>query len=208
LIEGVLDRLLRAAHTISRYAAWIVGAILALSALAIAFDIAIRFLFNRTIGGGNELSGYALAWVSAWGITITLLMRAHVRIDAAYVHLSLRLRAILDIVALLSFVGFMSLVVYYGYYVLEQSIISRTRSVSTLEVQLAIPQFVWFIGLVFFLLVASLLLVRATVAFARGDNRLVQRLIGARSMSEDIAAERESLTGRLGPAEPKKGPGS
>jgi TRAP-type C4-dicarboxylate transport system permease small subunit len=204
-MEAALDRLIGIATTISRAMAWISGLILLLAALAIAFDIGIRFFFNRTIGGGNELAGYALAFASAWGITVTLLHRAHVRIDSVYAYLPLRARSALDILALLSFISFMCLVVYYGYYVLEQSIISNTHSVSSLEVPLAIPQFFWFVGLVFFLIVATLLLVRATIAFGRGEMRKVNALIGARSMSEDIEAERESLAGRQGPVDAMKG---
>jgi TRAP-type C4-dicarboxylate transport system permease small subunit len=204
-MEAALDRLLGIVRAISRCAGWIAGLILLLSALAIAFDIGIRFFFNRTIGGGNELAGYALAFASAWGITVALLQRAHIRIDSVYTYLSLRVRSVLDIVALLSFISFMSLVVYYGYYVLDQSLISDTHSVSSLEVPLAVPQFFWFVGLVFFLFVATLLLVRSTIAFARGDVRKVNALIGARSMTEEIVAERESLAARHGPVDPMKG---
>src|SRR6185295_8290393 len=103
-MEAALDRLIVVLGKISRATAWIAGLLLTLAALAIGFDIAIRYFLNRTIGGGNELAGYALALASAWGITATLLQRAHVRIDTVYVHLPARARALLDIVALLSFV--------------------------------------------------------------------------------------------------------
>lgn len=204
-MEAALDRLIGAVTAISRVMSWIAGLVLTLAALLVAFDIAIRYFFNLTIGGGPELAAYSLAFASAWGITMTLIQRAHIRIDSLYAHLSLPLRSFLDIIALLSFIGFMSLVVYYGYYVLSQSIISHTRSVSALEIPLAIPQFFWFVGLVFFISVASLLLVRSTVAFARGDYRKVHGLIGARSMSEDIEAEMGSRAGRRGAAGLGKG---
>jgi TRAP-type C4-dicarboxylate transport system permease small subunit len=204
-MEAALDRLLAIATSISRVTAWIAGLLLTLAALAITFDIGIRYFGNMTIGGGNELAAYALSFASAWGITFTLLHRAHVRIDSLYVHLSQRVRALLDIAGLLSFIAFMSLVVYYGYFVLEQSIISKTVSVSSLEIPLAIPQFFWFVGLVFFMFVAILLLLRAILAFASGDLRKVHDIVGARSMNEDIEAERESMAGRQGPGDLMKG---
>jgi TRAP-type C4-dicarboxylate transport system permease small subunit len=207
-MESALDRLIAVLSRISRATAWMAGLLLLLAALAIGFDIAIRYFLNRTIGGGNELAGYALALASAWGITATLLQRAHVRIDTIYVHLPARLRALLDVAALLSFVSFMTLVVWYGYFVLETSIQSNTHSVSSLEVPLAIPQFFWFAGLVFFLLVALALLTRASLAIARRDWRRVHALIGARSMGDEIEAERESLSGRQGPVDLMKGGGS
>jgi TRAP-type C4-dicarboxylate transport system permease small subunit len=195
-MEAALDRLIGVVRVISHYAGWLAGFLLLVAALTIGVDIGLRFFFNLTIGGGNELSGYALAFASAWGITLTLLHRSHVRIDSLYAHLPPRLRPVLDMVALLAFISFMSLVVYYGYYVLEQSIISNTHSVSSLEVPLAIPQFFWFVGLVYFLFVACLLLLRASIAYARGEVRKVHALIGARSVSEEIEAERESLESR------------
>jgi TRAP-type C4-dicarboxylate transport system permease small subunit len=207
-MEAALDRLLSIATAISRVTAWIAGLILTLAALAISFDISIRYFANATIGGGNELAAYALSFASAWGITFTLLNRAHVRIDSLYVHLSARARALLDIVGLLAFISFMSLVVYYGYFVLEQSIISKTVSVSSLEIPLAIPQFFWFVGLMFFMLVAVLLLLRAILALIRGDLRKVHDIIGARSMNEDIDAELESMAGRRGTGDVMKGTAS
>ena len=58
---------------------------------------------------------------------------------------------------------------------------------------LAIPQAVWFAGFVVFLLVASVYLLRAMLAFARGDLRRVRELLGARSVEEEMAFEKESL---------------
>ena len=76
---------------------------------------------------------------------------------------------------------------------LEQSIESNTHSISALGAPLAIPQAVWFAGFVIFLLVASVYLLRAMLAFAKGDLRRVRELLGARSVEEEMEFERESL---------------
>ena len=88
---------------------------------------------------------------------------------------------------------FLSFVTFYAYKVLEQSIESNTHSISALGAPLAIPQAVWFAGFVIFLLVASVYLLRAMVAFAKGDLRRVRELLGARSVEEEMEFERESL---------------
>jgi len=44
-----------------------------------------------------------------------------------------------------------------------------------------------------FLLVASIFLLRAIVAFAKGDLRRIRELLGARSVEEEMEFEKESL---------------
>ncbi len=117
----------------------------------------------------------------------------HVRIDSVYTHLSARIRALLDMVGLAAFIYFLSFVTFYAWKVLEQSIESNTHSISALGAPLAIPQAVWFAGFVIFLLVASVYLLRAMLAFAKGDLRRVRELLGARSVEEEMEFERESL---------------
>ena len=51
----------------------------------------------------------------------------------------------------------------------------------------------WFAGFVIFLLVAAVYLLRAMLAFAKGDLRRVRELLGARSVEEEMEFERESL---------------
>lgn len=196
MIEEALDRLLGWITSIAQISAWIAGAILAISALIVGYDITIRYFLNQTIGGAIDIAGYALAVASTWGITLTLLKRSHVRIDSVYTHLPTRVRSFLDIVGLLAFISFMGLVARYAYGVVEQSAISRTKSVSALELPLVYPQAIWFAGLVFFLFSASILLLRSFVAFAKGEMSTVHGLVGARSTVEEIEAEHQIMHGQ------------
>ena len=192
-MEAALDRLIGIATTISRYAGWLCGFLLLFAAVLISVDIFLRATFVITVGLAPDLSSHALAIASSWGCTVALLNRSHVRIDSVYNHLSGRARSVLDMVGLISFIYFMALVSYYAYYVLEQSIISNTHSVTTVEIPLAIPQFFWFVGFLFFLATATLLLLRAGLAILKNDTRFVHNLIGARSAQEEIELEKESL---------------
>ena len=193
MMEATLDRLVAYSFPLARVSGWICGLLLTVSAFLIGLDIALRQIFVVTLGGANELSGYALAVSSSWGCTVALVHRMHVRIDSVYTHLSARVRALLDMVGLAAFIYFLSFVTFYAYKVLEQSIESNTHSISALGAPLAIPQAVWFAGFVIFLLVASVYLLRAMLAFAKGDLRRVRELLGARSVEEEMEFERESL---------------
>ena len=192
-MERILDRLIAHSFTLARVCGWICGLLLMVSAFLISLDIALRETLVVTLGGANELSGYALAISSSWGCTVALVHRMHVRIDSVYTHLTPRIRALLDIVGLAAFIYFLTFVTFYAYKVLEQSIESGTHSISALGAPLAIPQAVWFLGFVVFLIVASIYLLRAMVAFAKGDLRRVRELLGARSVEEEMELEKESL---------------
>ena len=192
-MEATLDRLVAHSFTLARVSGWICGLLLTLSAFLIGLNIALREIFVVTLGGANELSGYALAVSSSWGCTVALVHRMHVRIDSVYTHLSPRIRALLDMIGLAALIYFLTFVTFYAYKVLEQSIESDSHSISALGAPLAVPQAVWFVGFVIFLVVAAVYLLRAMIAFVKGDLRRVRELLGARSVEEEMEFEKESL---------------
>ena len=82
-----MKRLHEIALGVSRGGAIVGGALLLLAAVTICIDIFLRYAFSLTVGGADDLSGYALAIASAWGFSAALLSRSHIRIDTLYVRL-------------------------------------------------------------------------------------------------------------------------
>ena len=80
-----MSRLQSIAREISRAGAVAGGALLLVASITICVDIAMRYAFSWTVGGADELAGYALAIASAWGFSAALLNRSHIRIDTVYV---------------------------------------------------------------------------------------------------------------------------
>ena len=76
----------------------------------IGIDVLMRKFLDRSIGGADELAGYALAIGTAWGLGAALLDRAHIRIDSLYVLFPQLLRLALDLAGLVLFVGFFGLI--------------------------------------------------------------------------------------------------
>ena len=194
-------RLQSIAAGVSRAGALVGGAMLLAAAATICIDIFLRYAFARTVGGADELAGYALAIAGAWGLSMALLSRSHIRIDTVYVRVKSRaVRAALDVLSVAAFTVFAALVAWHGWGVLRLSYESGSRSQSALETPLAIPQAVWLAGLAFFVAVALLLLARALVAWARGDLDGLFRLIGSKSATveakEEIAAVEQALEKR------------
>ena len=193
-----MDRLHRIALTISRAGTFIGGGLLLLTAVIVAIDVVMRAVFSKSIGGADELSGYALAIATAWGLSFTLLERSHIRIDSLYELTSPRIRSLLDLLSLLGFLGFASLTTWMGWQVLSQSIASNAHSISALSTPLAIPQAIWFAGLAFLPIVIALLFVEGVIALARCDVGKVARLIGSKAVVEEIDAEMVSARDRRG----------
>jgi TRAP-type C4-dicarboxylate transport system permease small subunit len=96
---------------------------------------------------------------------------------------------VLDVLSLLAFTLFASLVAWYGWGVFYQSYVSDSHSQSAIEMPLVFPQGLWFAGLAFFVAVAFLLLARALRAWFRGDLDELFRVIGSKSAVEEAKEE-------------------
>lgn len=190
---NALDRLVQVAHALSRCAEWVAGFLVLVAALLIGLDISLRVVANTSTGLSLEFSNYTLAIASSWGATVALMNRSHVRIDSVYSHLPARWKSVLDIVGITAFIHVMMLVTWYGYRSLEQSIVSGTLSGATIEIPLAIPQFIWVAGFVVFMFASVVLLLRASLALFQGDLPRVRDLIGARSAEEEVKLEKDAL---------------
>ena len=199
-----MDLLLACARRVARAGAWFGGGLLIAAALLIGVEVVIRKAFSVTIGGADELSGHALAISTSWALAFTLLERAHIRIDSLYAHLPARLCALLDIAGLALLTAFVALIAWYGLGVFQTSYRLGARSLSPLGTPLAVPQLIWVLGFVVFLVIAILLLVRALMLLIAGDAAAVMRLIGSRSVSEEIEAE---IGGAEPPARQSSNPG-
>jgi hypothetical protein len=70
--------------------------------------------------------------------------------------------------------------------VLMQSVQLNSHSLTPLATPLVIPQFLWFTGLAFFLLVATLLFLRAAIALVTGDLETVRLLASSGTAVEEL----------------------
>lgn len=185
----ILDCWLALSGRLSRYAVWFGGALVLASAFLVTVDVVLRKLLLVSLGGADELSGYAFAIGTTWALSFTLLQRANVRVDALYIRLPALACALLDIVALLSLGLFVGLLTWQASAVLETSLAFSARATTPLQTPLWMPQSLWVAGLALFAFTWVPLLLRALLALLGGDLETVRRLAGARTIEEDAAAE-------------------
>ena len=180
-----LDRTLLVLRRIARLFVWISLALLLASVALILAEVFSRRLLGLSLGGADELSSYAFAVAVSGSMPYALLERANIRIDAVYQHFSRMAQAWLDLIALLGFGVFMGLLVFYGYGVLVESISNRATANTALSTPLWIPQSLWFVGLVLFVVVYLAVLLRTLIALFQGDVKTVQALAGSPSAPID-----------------------
>ena len=159
------------------------------AALLIGVDVTLRKLFDASIGGADELAGYALAIGTAWSLGATLLDRAHIRIDSLYVLFPRWLRLALDFCGIALLLAFFGLIARHGWSVVQQSWVSGSRSQSALQTPTVIPQAIWLVGLAAFFLVGLALLARAAMLVSRKRTGDAARLISTRSAVEEVEEE-------------------
>jgi TRAP-type C4-dicarboxylate transport system permease small subunit len=182
----------------AQWGLWFGGALVMLAAVLIGIDVVLRKFFALSIGGADELAGYALAIGTTWGLGAALLDRAHIRIDSLYLLFPQKLRLVLDLAALMLLVGFFALIAWHGMSVVSQSWTSESRSQSALETPTIIPQTMWLVGLVVFVAIGVVLLIDALRIIAAGDLRRATRLVGTRSAEEEVQDEIRDLQERQG----------
>lgn len=185
---------LKRAHQLSRIGVWVAGAMTLASVALISFDVIMRKLFNWSLGGADELSGYAFAISTTWAFAFVVLERANVRVDILYQYFSVRIAGFIDWLSLVALATFLSVMTRYAYEVLATSWVQNSTANTPLATPLWIPQGLWLIGLLWMSVVLTFMLVRSSIALVKGDLATVRKIAGIK-FSIDEARE-EAIIGQ------------
>lgn len=189
----------KATAAVSRIFAWLGGLLLLLAAILVSVEVVSRKLLTVVYSGSDEIAAYLFAVGTTWSLAHVLVTRGHVRIDALYLHLPPRTRAVLDLVALAT-LGIVALAMLdRSFDLVHSNYVEWNRSNTPLRTPLSLPQMPWVFGLALFLFSICVALLRASIALARGDLLMVNQTAGVSSQDEEIESELASLgiaTGR------------
>jgi len=162
-----------------------------LTAAATSLKVAIRD--RLTFSGSDELSGYLFAVGTSWSMAHVLITRGHVRIDVVYGRLPPKVRAVLDIIALVLLTVFVAAVLERAYDVALTNYAEWNRSNTNLRIPLAYAQIPWLIGIALFFLAAVVAILRSLLALAQGDLATVNSTAGVSTQDEEIESELKGL---------------
>lgn len=180
----------------TQWSLWFGGSLILIAALLIGVDVLMRKFLLLSIGGSDELAGYALAIGTAWSLGATLLDRAHIRIDSLYLLFPSTFRVALDLLGVALMVAFFGLMAWHGWGVVEQSWTSGSRSQSALEIPTVIPQLLWVAGLGSFLVAGVILFVKAAMVLVTEGKRAASALVGTKSAQEEVEEEMRGIQER------------
>jgi TRAP-type C4-dicarboxylate transport system permease small subunit len=178
---------------LSRFASIAFGGImLALSAL-ITVETLLRKFFSVSLGGVDELSGYAVAVGAPLAFAVALIDQAHIRINLLHQNMPLMARAVLNALSAVA-LGLLAL----GLCKFALDTLAETREYQSLAqtpwaTPLVYPQTLWAIALAVFAVPAAWLALRALVLLVRRDWPALNRSFGPESVADELEAELADL---------------
>lgn len=185
----MLDKIFNGSRTLSLWMTWLGGTLIVLSAFLVTLEVFLRKVFNISLGGADEISGYAFGVATALALSYALFERAHIRVDALLGAIPKMLHAFINLFGLLMLTGFAIVVVVMVWSMVGDTLDNGSRSITPMRVPIAIPQIPWLLGWMFFVFSGVLIAFVAIRQYFRGDEAGVQNLIGVKSLDEQIEDE-------------------
>ena len=142
--------------------AWVFGTIFLVLSFVVTIETISRKVFNFSLQGADELGGYSLAIGSTIAFSLALAGRNHIRVDVFHEMFPRKVKAALNWLAIVGLAGTALLFVVVSLRVLRESLEYGSTAQTPWATPLVYPQALWYLGLIFFMLVAVGLAVRAT----------------------------------------------
>lgn len=167
-----------ALRRINRVVAIFVGIGLLACAGFVLLDIVMRQVAT-SLGGTEEIAGYAMALATSWGMAYTLLELGHVRIDLLRSRGGSFVRALFDVFSMVVLSGVVITIAIKAWPVVERSITNGSRANTPLETPLAWVQLPWFAGWVWFAVMSCIVTLCALSLMAKRRHADTESIVGA-----------------------------
>jgi TRAP-type mannitol/chloroaromatic compound transport system permease small subunit len=179
---------------LTRIADWTVIAcgwwLIALAALT-CVEMLGRKLLGFSLQGVDEIGSYTYGIVGAFGFAYALITRSHTRVDFLLSRFSPTLRALLNLLAMLSLAALALLCLWRGAHVVAESIDLGSTAATPLATPMWIPQSIWLGGYLMFAIIAGWAAFDAVRLYLRGKTQVLNERFGPQTLEEEIEAETE-----------------
>ncbi|MBU1564754.1 MAG: TRAP transporter small permease subunit [Proteobacteria bacterium] len=101
-------------HRLNRFWGKLLSIVFLLMAANVFFDVIMRYFFHNSAVAMQELEWHLFSIVILFGVSVSLLDEAHVRVDFLYDRFSLRTKAIINIIGTIFFLLPLALLIFYG----------------------------------------------------------------------------------------------
>lgn len=163
-----LDAFLHAIDNTSEWSGKIVSYFLFIMVFIILYEIIGRAAFNSATLWAHETSAFIFGSYAVVGGAYTLWLRGHVTVDVLYARLSLRKRAIADVVTSLLFFGFVISLLWWGSALAWNSLSVRETTMSAWRPPLYPFKMTLVLGIFLILLQGTAKFIRDLITAATG----------------------------------------
>lgn len=178
-------RMISTLRAVNKGIALVVGFGLLLCAAFVLADIIMRQI-GTSLGGTEEIAGYAMALATSWGMSYTLLELGHVRIDLWRTRFTSFGKAIFDVFSMAVMSGVIVTIAIKAWPVVERSLTNGSRANTPLETPLILVQLPWFIGWIWFAAMSVLITFAALSLIFKGRHSETENFVGAFAEQETL----------------------
>lgn len=172
------------------------GVMMLILSAAILIETVIRKLFSISIGGVDEMSGYAIAWGAPLAFVVTLVSQSHIRINLLHMRMPARAQAVLNAMAALT-LGILALALFYfSVETVRETHLFRSIAQTPWATPLLYPQALWLVAMAAFALPAAYLALRATLLLLRGEWQALNLGFSPETAADELKAELDDLSRR------------
>ncbi len=182
--------------TYSRLCAIVFGLMMTVLCIVIAAETILRKLFNHSLAGVDELSGYAIAVGAPLCFAVAAIERSHIRINLLHMRMPKPAQAALNLVSALALAGLSVFLLIFSLRTVAETRLFGSVAQTPWMTPLIWPQSVWLIGMAIFALATLLLALQAVLLALRGQGDALLRDFGPESVEDELAAELSDLDAR------------
>lgn len=180
----------------SRLSAMAFGTMMLLLSALLAAETIMRKLFSVSLGGVDELSGYAIAIGAPLAFTVSLVEQSHIRINLLYMNMQPRLQAVLNLIAALLLAALAVFLLVFTFRTVGETRLYRSIAQTPWATPLIWPQTIWLIAMSIFATASVLMAAKALWFLVTGNWHGLNRSFAPDSVEDELKAELEDLERR------------
>ncbi len=183
-------------HLYSRIASIVFGVVMLVLAAAVTVETVVRKMFSVSLGGIDELSGYAIAIGAPLAFAVTLIEQSHIRINLFHMRMPFRIQAVLNALAALSLGALAIYLLIFTIDTVRDTQAYQSIAQTPWATPLIYPQTLWAAAVLAFAVPAVYLAARAMLLLFRGDWPVLNQRFGPETAADELKAELEDLSQR------------
>jgi TRAP-type C4-dicarboxylate transport system permease small subunit len=179
--------------SLTRLLGWVFGLTMLALSVMVTIETLVRKLFSISLGGVDELSGYAVAIAGPLAITIALIESAHIRINIFYLRMSRPARRVLDVLSMIALTILSGFLSFFAYRTVMDTYQFKSLAQTPWATPMIYPQSLWLLALLIFTATTLILLAKSFVFLNRKDWEAMDQILAPESLEDELKAELEDL---------------